>query len=388
MHAGQRLLIQHIRLTYWMTHLRQEVRAALSHCMRCERFRGEAMKQFMADLPEVRLERTRCFAVCGVDMCGPFRVRENELRKAQVLDAYLCIFVDLPTTAVHLELMRDQTTSSFLDALDRLIGRRGAVKRMFADNGRNFIGGKRRLEEQQEQWSGSEFLIGLAQRRIEWTFHCPYRSHASGIWEAAVKRCKYIFKREFSNRLFAYDHLYTAFVRIEAALNSRPLGVQRDKADEDPLVTPAHFLIGEPIIAPLGPRVGLLPDNNLDGWELAHKAEQLWWEQFYNEYIQDISMRPKAWATRHRDIRVGELVIVQEPNTPPGKWPLARVIRVYESKDKLVRTARIALGYPTNRVYDRPITMLQSLPVTPYEVPTKEKPGFAPVERKETNDDT
>ena len=49
------------------------------------------------------------------------------------------------TRAVHLELIRNLSTDSFV--LRRFIPRRGYPVEMFSDNGTNFIGGERELRE-------------------------------------------------------------------------------------------------------------------------------------------------------------------------------------------------------------------------------------------------
>ena len=51
------------------------------------------------------------------------------------------------TRAVHLELIRNLSTDSFVLGLRRFIPRRGCPVEMFSDNGTNFIGGERELRE-------------------------------------------------------------------------------------------------------------------------------------------------------------------------------------------------------------------------------------------------
>lgn len=42
-----------------------------------------------------------------------------------------------------------------------------------------------------------------------------------------------------------------------------------------------------------------------------------------------------------RNVRVGETVLVQNPNPVRGKWKLARVAKVEESRDGMVREVRL-----------------------------------------------
>jgi len=60
-----------------------------------------------------------------------------------------------------------------------------------------------------------------------------------GLWEAAVKSAKMILNRTIHDQILTYEELNTIFHRVEATLNSRPLGTM-DLNDPQPL-TAGHF---------------------------------------------------------------------------------------------------------------------------------------------------
>lgn len=93
---------------------------------------------------------------------------------------------------VHLELVSDATTQTFLAALDRLISRRGRVERMRSDQGRQFVGAIKELEEQFLSWNYKNVAAQIARRGIHWTFNAPWQG---GIWESVVKSTKYYLQR-------------------------------------------------------------------------------------------------------------------------------------------------------------------------------------------------
>ena len=49
--------------------------------------------------------------------------------------------------AVHLELVSDLTTEAFIGSLNRLFSRRGKSQSIYSDNGKNFVGANRELNE-------------------------------------------------------------------------------------------------------------------------------------------------------------------------------------------------------------------------------------------------
>lgn len=69
------------------------------------------------------------------------------LRKVKVTKAYICVFVCMVTTAIHIELVSDLSTPLFIAALDRFISRRGRCSDIYSDCGTNFVGTRRYLKE-------------------------------------------------------------------------------------------------------------------------------------------------------------------------------------------------------------------------------------------------
>ncbi|GFU35046.1 uncharacterized protein TNCV_4278521 [Trichonephila clavipes] len=58
----------------------------------------------------------------------------------------------LATKAVHIEAVGDLTTDSFIAALRRFSARRGAPRHIYSDNGTNFVGARRKLDEIRKLW--------------------------------------------------------------------------------------------------------------------------------------------------------------------------------------------------------------------------------------------
>jgi len=59
----------------------------------------------------------------------------------------LAIFCCFTTKAVHLEVVSDLTTQTFLAALKRFNGRRGVARSIYCDNATNFVVAKSELRE-------------------------------------------------------------------------------------------------------------------------------------------------------------------------------------------------------------------------------------------------
>ena len=73
---------------------------------------------------------------CGVDLFGPFLVKERQSK----LKIHGALFTCLVRSAVHIEAVATMETDSFIMALRRMIARRGNIRSMRSDNGTNFVG--------------------------------------------------------------------------------------------------------------------------------------------------------------------------------------------------------------------------------------------------------
>ena len=73
----------------------------------------------MDDLPSDRLIHDPPFTYCGIDMFGPFLVKDGRKQRK-----YSAMFTCMSSRAVHIETTNSVSTDSFILALRRLISSR------------------------------------------------------------------------------------------------------------------------------------------------------------------------------------------------------------------------------------------------------------------------
>jgi hypothetical protein len=127
MHAGPQSLLAIIRLQFWIISARSLIRNVVKLCIRCCKFRPVLAEQIMGNLPAARVTPALPFINSGVDLCGPLYIHYH-IRGKCPTEAYIAIFVCFATKAVHLEVVHDLSTQSFLYALKRFIGRTGYIQ--------------------------------------------------------------------------------------------------------------------------------------------------------------------------------------------------------------------------------------------------------------------
>jgi hypothetical protein len=99
----------------------------------------------MGDLPPARVQPTLPFQCVGLDCAGPVQVKQSSRRNAPCVKGYILLFICFVVKAIHLELVGNLTTESFIEAL-RFVSRRGKCAEIHSDNARTFVGANKELE--------------------------------------------------------------------------------------------------------------------------------------------------------------------------------------------------------------------------------------------------
>lgn len=108
------------------------------------------------------------------------------------------------TKNLHLELVSDLTTTAFIAALERFINRRGPVRKMFSDNGTNFVGASNELHQLYTDFRSeahcravNDFLLP---REIEWHFIPPQGTTFWWLVGGRGEECQNAPEEDVANR--------------------------------------------------------------------------------------------------------------------------------------------------------------------------------------------
>ena len=304
----------------------------------------------MASLPAERFDTTRPFNNTGIDIFGPMyvkRFRRTEKR-------YGLLATCLSTRAVHLEVAGSLDTDSCIMALRRFFTRRGRPSVIVSDNGANFVGSSRELRA---ELRAMEKEIGekLSAFEVDWRFNPPAASHMGGVWERMVRSVKNSLKVVVGRQTLTDEVLVTVFAEVEHMVNSRPLTyVSSDPADQEAL-TPNHFLLGGASRHLAPGLVGRRDMCSRRRWKQGQAVAEHWWKRWTKEYLPTLVQRSK-WRQDQRNLQVGDLVLMADPNLSRGSWPLARVNRVFPAEDGRVRSAELRTA--SGKLYTRPATKI------------------------------
>lgn len=277
-----------------------------------------------------------------------------------------CVFVSMAVKAVHLEIVSDLTTDGFLAALRRFITRQGIPTHIYSDNGTNFRGTNNHLKELYALFNSEEYKDQAnrfsVENHITWHFIPPTAPHFGGLWESTVKMFKHHFKRVVGDLLFTFEELNTFAIKIERILNSRPISSLSSDPNDTPVLTPAHCLIGKPLITLPEFDLTSAPVNRLSTWQHITKVRQDFWTRWKLEYLNELQVRHK-WTKDGENVKIGTVVLIKEKNLPCNQWALGRIVDVHPGEDGVMRTVTVKTA--TAKI-KRAVKCICPLPIEPH----------------------
>ncbi|XP_068246539.1 uncharacterized protein [Palaemon carinicauda] len=226
-HSSRNHILLNLRQKYWIINANATVRNVLFHCVTCRKLKEPALSQKMTDLPADRLEPSPPFSNVGIDLFGPYYIKEG--RK---------------------EL------------------KRGHPKVIRCYNGTNFHGAERELKTALDEMEEKKIEKYLSHHHIEWKFNPP-----------AVRKVLSALLKEFGERLND-ESLRTLLCEVERIVNSRPLTTVSDSVDNLEPLTPNHLLIPKSYVIP---HPGLFQKDDIymrRRWRCVQYLTNLFWSRF------------------------------------------------------------------------------------------------------------
>ena len=267
------------------------MRQIIHKCVICRKLEGvPCALPSPPPLPEFRVTEQPPFMYTGVDFAGPLYIKTQGL--VNMSKVWLCLFTCCVTRAVHLHIVPDLTTDSFLRCFKRFTARRGIPHKMISDNGKTF---KATAKGISAVLSDSAVQGHSAGTGVQWSFNLEKAPWWGGLFERLIKSTKRCLKKTIGQARISYDELLTIVTEVEMILNSRPLSYVSTEDLEEPL-TPLHLLMGRRILSLPDPSC-VHSDHEGDDWHsvtkelLSNRARHLnmtmqhFWKRWRGEYL-------------------------------------------------------------------------------------------------------
>ena len=349
-HTGIEWTLNAVNQRFYIVGARNMLKVVRSRCIECRKLHARHVEQRMSDLPPERtMPFLQPFAYSGLDVFGPFRVKQGRAE----IKRYGLVLACFNTRGIHIEMLQNLDTDSFLNGLVRFIARRSKPIKIFSDNGTNIVGGYNELMKAWKEVDQKKLSSVSKSMGIEWDFNVPLASHQGGVYERMIRTVRRVLESMINpHTRLTDDVLQTFFCQVEYIVNSRPLTKVSDDPLDETALCPNHLLvIGSYINFPVG--TFREADKYRRQWRYVQFLVDHFWKRWVREYLPMLCERPK-WQKLRNNVKVGDLILLEDTTVGRYCWPLARVTKVNQSRtDDLVRSLELR---SQGRNLVRPIT--------------------------------
>ena len=302
-----------------------------------------------------------------MDFSGALYVRHG----GEEIKVYLCLLTCATTCALHLEIVQDFSTETFLLAFRKYAARRSLPTIMVSDNASTYLSA---ADELHSLMLSPEVKRELGKGGVTWKFISKRAPWWGGFWERMVGHTKSALKKVPGRRHVSLLTLETVIVEIEAVLNDRPLTFVSSEQGELELLTPTHLLHGRQITC--------LPHETADDDELIDPTYgeicgnakvlanilQSFQKRLCHEYLTSLREVHRATGNNSTSVKTGDVLLIHD-DTLHTTWKM-EVIEDLITGDGIVRvvTLRTATG-----LTNRPVTRLYPLELNVTAQPKTEK---------------
>ncbi|XP_064469845.1 uncharacterized protein LOC135384579 [Ornithodoros turicata] len=357
LHGGVQATLTDLRQRWWITQARQLVKSILLRCRVCARFRATRATAPTGPLPADRINRSHPFDTNGIDFAGPVYAKTGGAPQK----SYIALFTCATTRAIHLELVSDLTSKSFIMAFRRFISRRGPPSTVYTDNALTFERAERDIKKLWDVIRSDDTQNFASTSRIHWKYIVERAAWWGGWWERMVRTVKQCLRRVLGRQCLTFEQMTTLLHEAEAAVNSRPLTFLPSTPDEPIALTPAHLLIGRTLTALLSGPVTTGPPSSAvslrERWRHLQRLADHFWRRWKREYLLELrSAHTASCEGSPVGIQREDIALLHEERVPRHLWKVVRVTELYKGRDGKVRSCAVKL--PSGHVTRRPVQLL------------------------------
>ena len=126
-------------------------------------------------------------------------------------------------------------------------------------------------------------------------------------------------------------------------VNERPIGRRLTSPKDGTYLCPNLLLGRSTPGVPSGPfRETRNPNHR---FEFVQQIVDAFWRKWIRDFFPSLIVQQK-WHTKKRNVRVGDVVLIQDSNQVQGNWKLGKVSKVYPGDDTRVRIVDVKYKNP------------------------------------------
>lgn len=335
-HGGVDLTLAKLQSRFWVPGARKVIKSVKEKCVTCKRIDKVMLEQQMGQLPDRRLKPSPAFFNTSLDLFGPIMIRDTVKRRARA-KVYGVIFTCLASRAVHIDLMEGYDTNSFLSTFRRFVSVRGYPHTIHSDMGTQLTAASKEIRDMTEKWNINQISKYGIHQGTTWSFNksanAPWQN---GACESLIKSMKRLLGISVGENVLSFGELQTVLFEVANLLNERPIGMKPGyDLNLGAYLCPNDLLLGRASNrVPSGPMI--VTSDTRKRFNLIQSIVTTFWRRWMRDYFPTLTVRQK-WHTAQRNMKKGDVVLVQDSDLIRGNWKLAQVFEAEPGRDGKVR---------------------------------------------------
>ena len=360
-HANRFTVLSEVRKKIWIPRAFTLVRKLTFKCLICKRMHGRTVLLNKNCYRDFRISPdATVFRNIFIDYLGPFEVKISNDNTKVKKKIWLLVVCCLWSRAIKLHICYDYSASEFLKALQKQIFESGLFSLCISDAGTPVLGGANKVQKYIfNNRLIQEFFVEQNIKYINFQSY-PKGNHALGsLVETCNRMIRKLIYGSVRNLVLSLGDMHFLIVKVCSILNKRPLVLKETLRNTEiqvpQIITPEMLMFGRPldylnIIPELYPSdiINLdLGDLNYDKeFEQLKKVSQKLCNLYEDQYMQNLivqSIQHKAGykPVTHKQLRVGDLVLIKDSLLKPHQYPIGRIISV--TKNRLNEVTEVVL---------------------------------------------
>ena len=299
---------------YWIPTLRKLVKSVRTVCWGYKRFCALPVRAPpLGLLPKERTDISGALEVIGTDFAGSVLYK---LRNKKEGKAYMVISSCSLSRAVHLELVTNLETTTFLPCLRRLIARRGRPSVIYSDIETTFVKAAKWLTQVIRD---EEYNVLLESHDIKWKFNLSRPPWWRGQFERLIDFVKATMYKVIGRATLSSDEPSQVLLDAETQVNRRPPSYVEDDL-ELPILTPASSLFQRSPQLPEQPAWKIKDKDLKRRSKFLKSCKDQLWNRWQREHLTSLRERHNlVHKVAKYQVEVGDAVIVRSESKNRGK---------------------------------------------------------------------
>ena len=359
-HLGVQSTLNKVRLQgYWIPKARQIIKTVLSECIICKKYNNFAFAYpKYTSFTKAQMDYVRPFKHVGVDFTGHILVKSPD--SSVTTKMFILIYTCLNTRAIHIDLLKDMSTKSFILSFQRFSNLFGVCDTIYSDNAKYFSQGAKIFEQ---FLVSDEFKEELRASDIKHVRIPVYASWVGSLWERMIRTIKNCIHKTIGRSILDYFDMVTLLSNIQNSINSRPLTYISSDDEMIPLTPNSFFKHHDTSCID----IRIESDRNDPIWEKDPPSRQriilslnkinekfdyfksLW----YQEYLLSLRERSRDLfqSEWYNKVRIGDVVLIKHPSKSRPYWKMGMVIQLILGEDNRARFVKLRKADGSEDVY-------------------------------------